>query len=43
MPAGRSSTRPGQNDTVYTVGNFGDGYAGPKFTNLTSTGGLARS
>jgi hypothetical protein len=30
--------KAGQNDTVYTVGNFGDGYAGPKFTNKTSTG-----
>jgi len=30
--------KSGQNDTVYTIGNFGDGYAGPKFTNLKSDG-----
>jgi len=30
--------KTGQNDTVYTVGSFGDGYAGPKFTNLKSDG-----
>ena len=30
--------KAGQNDTVYTVGSFGDGYAGPKFTNKKSDG-----
>lgn len=29
----------GQTDSVIDVGNFSNGYAGPKFTNKTSTGG----
>jgi hypothetical protein len=31
----------GQTDSVIDIGNFGYGYAGPKFTNKTSTGGAA--
>jgi hypothetical protein len=31
----------GQTDSVIDITNFNNGYAGPKFTNLTSTGGPA--